>query len=251
MSKKVSDLNLLDVSQLKIEIEKVNSKENVSDNTYKKFCQDYLQKDFSKVKSEELKKIHEDWIELLNTYYITKPKGSINKSIFQIQFITIKISSIIENRRNQELIRQNKELMKRNQETSNKVLKTIEKAEKLEEKVEEEKEELKHVKNDIKSITTTIISIVLAISIIPTAITGIEKISPNYILPFFWSIITFGIIVIAFVYTIYQDKLKKMTWVMIVTAIVLCIFFWSISFTITIEKENSDYANEQQINNTY
>ncbi|MCI9063285.1 MAG: hypothetical protein HFJ17_01595 [Clostridia bacterium] len=246
MSKRNKDLNLLDVSQIKITIleDDINSKENISNNLYKKFCDDYLQKDFEKIKSRELKKIYEDGIELLNTYYITNAKRKINEFIFQIQFITIKINSVIENR-------QNRELIKRNEELSVKLYKTIETAEKLEKNIEEEREKLKHVKNDMKSITTTIISIILAISIIPTTVAGIEKISPDYILPFLSSVVLFGIIMISFVYTIYQDKLKKTTWIMIVTAIILCIFFWCISFKITIKKENTDYINEQQTNNTY
>ncbi|MCI8410891.1 MAG: hypothetical protein HFJ40_00240 [Clostridia bacterium] len=192
---------------------------DISENLYKKFCDDYLEKDLNKIKSNELKKIYEDGIELLNSYYITEVENTINNFIFQIQFITIKINSVIENRQNQEL-------MKRNRELNNNLNQMIKRAEKLEKNVEEEKEQMKHVKNDIKGIITTILAIVLAFSIIPTAITAIQKIDTNYILPFMASIILFGMFMVIFIYSIYQDKLKKSTWAIFIISIIIGVLLW-------------------------
>ncbi len=227
-----NNLNKVSNSSLNIATIEIDRKNSIREKQgeYEEFCNKYISKDFSSYKVNQLREIHEIGNELLNQYFITEDYVFEADILIKLQYI---ISEAIYNIN----IKQAHDTNVSNQDLNKRLRESI--------------REMKHIKDDMKSIMTTIISIVLAISIIPTAITGIEKISPNYILPFFWSIITFGIIMIAFVYTIYQDKLKKTTWGMIAMAIILCIFFWCISFKTTIEKENSDYANEQQINNTY
>lgn len=197
----------------------ISTEENVSESVYKKFCEVYLEKDFEKIKSSELKKIYEDGIELLNNFYITNKDKEISNTIFQIQFITIKINSVIEKRQNQELMRRNREL-------NNNLSEMINRAEKLEKDANYEKEEIKHMKNDIKSIITTILAIVLAFSIIPTAISAMENINANYILPFVSSIILFGMLMTIFIYSIYQDKIKLITWFISGIMIMICILLW-------------------------
>lgn len=101
-------------------------------------------------------------------------------------------------------------------------------AKKLENDAKTRTKEIKHVKNDIKNIITTILAIVLAFSIIPTAITGIQKVDTNYILPFMASIIIFGMFMfmVIFIYSIYQDKLKISIWSIFGVSIIICIGLW-------------------------
>lgn len=221
MSKNNKSSNLNKVSHLnyaKIEQDK-KVKEDNTESVYKKFCDEYLEEDFEKIKSANLKKIYEDGIELLNNFYITNKTEKVNSFILEIQFITTKINSVIEKR-------QNKELMKRNKELNKNLSETISRAEKLEKDANDEKIEIKHMKNDIKSIITTILAIVLAFSIIPTAITAITKMNTNYILPFMSSIILFAMFMVIFIYSIYQDRIKTSTWVIFGISIIVCITLW-------------------------
>lgn len=221
MSKNNKSSNLNKVSHLnyaKIEQDK-KVKEDNTESVYKKFCDEYLEEDFEKIKSANLKKIYEDGIELLNNFYITNKTEKVNSFILEIQFITTKINSVIEKR-------QNKELMKRNKELNKNLSETISRAEKLEKDANDEKIEIKHMKNDIKSIITTILAIVLAFSIIPTAITAITKMNTNYILPFMSSIILFAMFMVIFIYSIYQDRIKTSTWVIFGISIIVCLTLW-------------------------
>ena len=221
MSKNNKSSNLNKVSHLnyaKIEQDK-KVKEDNTESVYKKFCDEYLEEDFEKIKSANLKKIYEDGIELLNNFYITNKTEKVNSFILEIQFITTKINSVIEKR-------QNKELMKRNKELNKNLSETISRAEKLEKDANDEKIEIKHMKNDIKSIITTILAIVLAFSIIPTAITAITKMNTNYILPFMSSIILFAMFMVIFIYSIYQDRIKTCTWVIFGISIIVCLTLW-------------------------
>ncbi len=233
---KVSHFNLP-----KIE-EDSNKNYDISENMYRNFCNKYLEADLNKIKSEKLKTIYEDGIELLNSFYITNKDEKINNFILEIQFITMKINSVIEKRRNQEFI-------KRNQELNKNLLETIKKAENLEQSANDEKEEVKHIKDDMKSITTTIISIVLAVSIIPTAIVGLEKVSADYILPFISTIILFGMVMIVFVYSIYQDKIKISTWIILGFTMSITVIMWTFSIIPTIKINKDINTNEIETEN--
>lgn len=178
---------------------------------YEEFVNRYINKEFSEYRICDLEKIHEIGKELLNQYFITGEYRSEADILAQLQYIIGETTYNLNVKQASELNADNK---------------------KLNEKLQDSIGEIEHIKNDIKSMTTTIISIVLAISIIPTAITGIEKISPNYILPFLTSIIVFGIIMIIFVYSIYQDKIKTSTKVILGITIAMCLLFWGISFNI-------------------
>lgn len=94
--------------------------------------------------------------------------------------------------------------------------------------------ELEDVKTEQKTMITTILGIVLAISIIPTAITGIEHINPSYILPFLSTIVLFGMIMIAFIYSIYQKELKVSTIVILVLFMVVTVILWLSTWNIDI-----------------
>lgn len=88
------------------------------------------------------------------------------------------------------------------------------------------KRDIKDFQGDLKTIITTILGIVLAISIIPTAIVGIEKVSANFILPFIATIMLFGMIMIVFIYSIYQSKVKCSTIIIIFLFSVLTALLW-------------------------
>lgn len=207
-----------------------------------KYCNDNTGKNFEIIKTKELKKVYEDGMELLNTYYIMDNKENIINLILQIQFITSQIKYIMENRQIKDLIIKNNEL---NKDLSN----TIKKAEILEENANKEKEEITEIRKEVKTIITTIISIVLAISIIPTAIAGIEKVDSNYILPFLSSVILFGVIMIMFVYSIYENKFKVSTWIIFSIVIIVTLFLWlsSIFNIIDINKYETIVENVYKI----
>ena len=222
MSKINISANLNNVSNSSIDISTIK-KDIPIDNTaieneYKYYCARYKDINFERYTIEGLKRIYETGNGLLNQYFITKCNLKNNNIYNQLQHIVININ-------------------KENRNLNKKLENAIKDAECLTKEMNKKSAEIKHIKNDMKSITTTIISIILAISIIPTAIAGIERISPNYILPFLSSIILFGIIMITFVYSIYQEKLKMSTWVVLGISIIICIVFWCTSF-INIEKED-------------
>lgn len=95
-------------------------------------------------------------------------------------------------------------------------------------------QQINELKDEQKSIITTILGIVLAISIIPTAIVGIEKVHPNYILPFISTIALFGMIMIAFIYSIYQSTIKLSTFFILLLFILLTGLLWFSSWNINI-----------------
>lgn len=215
---KVSNLSL-NIETIEIDREITTKEKQVE---YEDFCNRYINKDFTVYSINQLKEIHEIGNELLNQYFITKDYVFEADVLIQLQYI---ISEAIYNIN----IKQAHDTNMSNQDLNKRLRESI--------------REMKHIKNDMKSITTTIISIILSISIIPTAIVGIEKISVNYILPFLSSIILFGIIMITFVYSIYQDKLKKSTWIILLIAIILCSSFWIASFNTTINNTNDKVEN--------
>lgn len=186
----------------------------------KKFCEKYGNTDFKRYNVYNLKNICNEGSGLLDTYFITKENNKEHENfIIQLEYIIMSanyalVSKQMENTRQNTI------------EFNEKLNRTMRNAEKIEKDASERTKEIKHIKSDIKSIVTTILAIVLAFSIIPTAITGITKIEANYIIPFMASIILFGMIMVIFIYSIYQDKLKTSTWLIIIVTIIICIISW-------------------------
>lgn len=228
------------VSSSKFNISEIKKQAEITIKTeeYKEFCQKYMGQNFSNQKIIELTKIYRNGMGLLEQHYITNDIIESN-IIIQLQYIVNNVSYEIWNKQANEIKLQNLFLKKESEEI-------IQRAKDLEKEAEIRKEEIKDMKKDMKSITTTIISIILAISIIPTAITGVQKIDANYILPFLSSIMLFGMIMIIFVYSIYQDKIKKSTWVFFMISLITCIALWVASLKISIEKEESKNDQIQQ-----
>lgn len=131
---------------------------------------------------------------------------------------------------------------------SQNIKETMEKATKLEEESIKRAKQLEKVKNEQKTMIATIISIVLAISIIPTGIAGIEHIGGNYVLPFLASIVTFGLIMIAFTYSLYQTEFKKRIIVFLALCMLGTVGLWYISFNfnISVTPKNNNEVIENQ-----
>ena len=209
----------------------------------KTFCEKYGKEDLENIDIYNLKLICNLGNGLLNNYFITKDteKNDIT-TILQLEYIIMNARYILN-------LKQIENTRQSTVEFNEKLNKIINRAEKLEKDTTEEKREIKHMKNDIKSIITTILAIVLAFSIIPTAITAVTKIDTNYILPFMSSIIIFGMFMVIFIYSIYQDKLKISTWIIFSISIIICIGLWisSIFGFTKIEKETN--KNNQNVSN--
>ena len=219
---KVSNPTIIIIDKDKIN-EDIRDNHESNESEYKEFCSQYINEDLSQYKVENLKKIYEIGNGLLNQYFIAGNIICDNNTIIQIQYIVNAIMYQINMKQAFDINEKNKAL--------NKELKgNVNEAKKLRKESQKIASEMKHVKNDVKSIITTIISIILTISIIPTAITAIDKIDANYVLPFLSSIISFGMITIIFVYSIYQNKIKLLTWCILLITLILTIIFWVISF---------------------
>lgn len=234
----VSDLNYTDIN-----VDLVNSAMQRSPSSsekyevYRDFCDKYTNANLENERIEQLTQIYDAGSGLINNYYIENDTNTGNNVshqgiIAQIQSIIIRVMYIITTRRFEENNRQNIVMSKslhRATQSNNKMKKDFIK----------QNREIKSVKNEVKTIITTIISIVLAISIIPTAITGLDKIKAEYILPFISTVILFGMIMIVFVYSIYQNKLKTSTWVILSVTMLITIILW-VSSIIPVLKINKD-----------
>lgn len=235
--KKVSQSNIK-VQEIKQEV----SQTRINEKEYKKFNKMYTGINFENYKIEQLKHICEIGNGLLNEYFILneQDKDVIEKNIIiKLQHIVNIITYTIMNKQNSEALIQNKSLNK-------KLTKNIEEAKAIRKELDERNQEIKDIKNDMKSITTTIISIMLAVSIIPTAIIGMERISPEYILPFISTVILFGMVMITFVYSIYQDKIKLSTWLILILVLIATVIFWKNSINPIVELNNNLKVNEEE-----
>lgn len=218
--------NIEEVSHLNINITEIKqevAQDKISEKEYKRFCKKYTGINFANYKVRDLKHICDMGNGLLDQYFIVSEK---DKNIFEDKNIIIKLQHIVNlmvytimNKENQELYVQNKSLNKQLKEN-------IKEAQELRKESDNKNKEIEHIKNDMKSITTTIISIILAVSIIPAAIIGIEKINPEYILSFVSTVILFGMVMITFVYSIYQDKIKVSTWIILISMLIFTIVLW-------------------------
>lgn len=243
--------NIEDVSHLNInisEIKKEVEKDKISEKEYKRFCRQYAGKNFENYKISKLKLICDMGNGLLNQYFILSEKDS---TILNDKNIIIKLQHIVNLAVYTIMNKQNNELYKQNKSLNEQLKKNIKEAQELRNESNKKNEQIEHIKNDMKSITTTIISIILAISIIPTAIIGIERINPEYILPFIATVILFGMVMITFVYSIYQDKIKASTWVILISMLIFTVVLWisSINPIIKINKEK-DTSEEDIIENS-
>lgn len=247
-SNKVSNLNNTDINIDLVE----DAMKKLTNNSekyeiYTDFCNKYLNVNLEDETIEQLTKIYEAGSGLINSYYIENnadvKENNMNQDVVaQIQSIIMRAMYIITTKRfeenNRQNIAMNKNLSKATQ-SNNKMKKDFVR----------QNHEIKNVKNEVKTIITTIISIVLAISVIPTAITGLEKVRADYILPFISTVILFGMIMIVFVYSIYQDKIKLSTWIILSFTMAITVIMWVFSIIPTIKINKDINANEIETEN--
>lgn len=200
------------------------------------FCNKYKNEDFDVYNIEELKEIYDKGKGLLDTYFIAEEieKKDEKNIIIQLQYTITCVNNTCH-------VKELKILKDDTNELAKKVNETVNRAEKLEKDTKNSTKEIKHIKNDMKGILTTILALVLTFSIIPTAIAAINGMDPNYILPFISSILVFGMTMVMFIYSIYQDKLKISTWIIFIICICICIVLWvRTTNNVLIKKENKN-----------
>ena len=219
-----------------LELQKINADKNQKDDsTFEKFCEKYCEDNFNKeFQNFPLEKLQQSYEEL-NTYVIMydlecKNSEYNNRLVYKMQFILSKIAYAKASVEAKNTLLEMEKIKEDINDTYNSV-------KKVDAKNAKTFGEVKHIKNDIKSIITVFISVIITISIIPTALSGIDKIDPNYILPFISAIILFGLIIITFVYTIYQDKLKSISLIILLSVIIMTIFLFVFSYNVSISKE--------------
>ena len=211
------------INNNKIEKELSQNKTNkeVSEDVYKVFTNRILNANLANYGEKELKELYDKCQGLIDEYYITHEHLKIDQEkISKLQYAAMSILYNLNLKAKEEI---NKKI--REQDRISNLIKKQAKSISRDNRI---------IKQEMKTIVVTIIAIVLAISIIPTAISGIEKINPNYVLSFLSSIILFGILMIAFVFSIYDIKLKRITLLIIYVFIVIFIITWLLSWKIDI-----------------
>lgn len=239
-TKKLIDKDRLDISKIKKVATENEKNINILEDC-KKFCDKYGSVNFKESKIVDLKVIYNEGQGLIDTYFIMSPKENtdIDKTI-------IRLETIISNAYNTLSTKQIDSLKELIVKVSKESRTTMHKARKIDKELKNKAKQIENLKSEQKSIITTIISIVLAISIIPTAVSGIQNINSNFILPFMASIVLLGIIMIAFTYSIYIERFKKRIAIILVIAIALCCGAWYMSFNYNIDLQNLE---EKSINN--
>lgn len=241
---KVQNIFDLDTEKIKKEAQK-NTKEINILKDCKTFCKKYGNKDLKTYGIHTLKNVCDEGNGLLNMYFITENIGKVDTTIImQLQYITMNATYTL-NIKQMENTRQSTVTLREKLNT------TIHSATKLEKDAMYTAKELKDMKNDIKGIITTILAIVLTFSIIPTALTAIEKLPIDYVLPFVSSIIIFGMFMAIFIYSIYEDRIKWSTWLILIISIIICICLWTntifgfIKIGNNIENKNENLIEEK------
>lgn len=235
-------IRISEINKEKVKQVATTNKKNVNIiDSCEEFYNKHSSRNFENLKLAELKKITNEGNELINTYFITDAKDT-GQTVMKVEAIVISATYTM-------TVIQNEIAKKNNIRLGNEIRKTMVKAKKLEEESKNRAEQLEDVKNEQKTMIATIISIVLAISIIPTGIAGIEHIGGNYVLPFLASVVTFGLIMIAFTYSLYQVEFKKR----IIVFLVLCIlctgalWYLAFNFNISVTPKHNNEAIENQI----
>ena len=238
-----SNVSNVDLENEDLELSTINIDRSKKEKyTFGSFCKEYCElnfnKDFQTCHIEELEKLYEE----LNTYIIMYDLESENSMynnglVYKMQFILSKIAYPKATVETKNTLLEMEKIKKDIDNTYNSI-------KRVEENHQKTFGEVKHLKNDMKSIITVFISVIITISIIPTALSGIDKIDPNYILPFISSVILFGLIIVTFVYTIYQDKIKLISLCILLIMIILTMILWIFSYNVAIsKKENQNFKN--------
>lgn len=203
------------VSQQKIKVGNVEAK--IDTKIYHNFLDKCSQLSMSELQMKELMIFYETGIQLLNNYYIQCSSEQCDSSIIAKFQYTL---SLINHNIN---IKNYNELNTR-----------LKKNDKLTKDMSYTKGMLKDIQKMMKEITTTMISIILAISIIPTAISVLENINSNYVLPVVATVVLFGMTMILFVYLIHQTRINKSALIIYILSLTSTIILWLLTWKIDI-----------------
>lgn len=226
---------------IKIDTAKVNSLiESIKDNQYQKryeeFNNDVLKADFDVMSVADMQTMYNDGASLLDEYYLICEDIKCDSNIImKMHYSMNQLAYYINISTNNELTK----AFEKQKNINNKLTRTANAA----------NNNIKNTRKQLDSIITTMISIILTISVITAAIVGVEKINANYILPFLTTIFLFGIIMISFTYSLYQNKLKKSSISIIIISIIITILVWLLSWKVDIGKPFTMNENIQYINN--
>lgn len=220
---------IINNSKIKKEVNQNKANEKISDDMYKVFTDRILNEDLANYSEKELKELYDKSQGLMNEYYITHENLKMDQEkISKLQYAAMSI------------------LYNLNLKTEADINKRIKQQEQISNIMKKQAKIISRdnriIKQEMKTIIVTIIAIVLAISIIPTAIAGIEKINSNYILSFLSSVVLFGILMIAFVFSIYNINLKKKTLLLIYIFIAIFIITWLLSWKIDISMKPKEIS---------
>ena len=204
-----------EVSQSKINVGNIN--EEIDVKIYHEFLDEYNKISLSKHSTETLMMIYETGIQLLNDYYIQCPSSSCDSSLIaKFQYTLALINHNIN-------LKNYSEVNARLKETS-----------KLNDDMRATNGKLKNIQKILKEITTTIISIILAVSIIPTAVSALENINSNFVLPVVSTLVLFGMSMILFVYLIHQVNVNKNALIVYIISMATTIVLWLLTWEIDI-----------------
>lgn len=225
---RLKDIINLDREKIKHTTENNEKEINILEGC-EKFCDKYKNENFTTYDIEKIREICDEGNELLDNYFIFGKFEIIDSPIIaQLQHI---ITNAICTLNIKQMENSREEAVKINTELNN--------------NIKEKAKEIKEIKDDVKSIITTVLAIVLAFSIIPTALEAVDKIDVNYVMPFILSIIVFAMFMTMFIYTIYQNKIKWISWAIFIISIIICVLLWvnTIYGFIKIDKEQNLIVN--------
>lgn len=213
------------VSSLKINTQKIKniSKFDIpkDDTRYSEFCSKVLNEDLNKKSLKELETLFESGNGLLNEYYLLDSNNVSQEIISKMHFA---LSTLIY------------EINKINAEKIDKQLKVqADMTKKAQIDIRNTNKANKGLKRQMESIIGTIFAIIFSISIPTVAITGITLIDPRFILPFVATLILFSMVIIIFILSIYNVKIRKMPMRIFVTTIIITIILWLLCWNIKIE----------------
>ena len=118
-----------------------------------------------------------------------------------------------------------------------------EKLEELNEKTDQIVQKNATIEDSLKTLMATIIGLFLTFTLIPTAITGIDRINGRYILPFVATLVLFGIIMILFIYIVNKVKINGITWGVLLIALTITVILWTLSWNLDISLLETENIN--------
>lgn len=226
------------VSSLRINTQKIK---NISeydvpkDNTrYNEFCNKILNDDLSKKTIKELETLIDSGNGLLTEYYLLDSNNVSQDIISKMQYALSTVIYTMNKMTTEKIDRQQK------------VQASMTKKTQID--IKNANRDNKNLKSQIESIIGTIFAIIFSVSIPTAAIAGITLIDPRFILPFVATLILFGMIIIIFILSIYNVKIRKMPMRIFITTIIITVLLWALCWNIKIELTPKEINNVEIYN---